>query len=143
MKYICHNRYKGKTMDGSEVLVRRKKELVREGDTLFYEGKAVCIHRSLVGKQHFAVNDDGKGLERGLITYALAYAPRPRWSEDKERPRQQRFTDAELKTLSEKWSQYLKPNIDMLLFNDAFFEENPDVLREIAASVNVDIPNTN
>ena len=129
-------------MDSGEVLIRRKKELVREGDTLFYEGKPVCIYRSLVGKQHFAVNDDGKGLERGVITYALAYAPRLRWSEDKEHPRQQRFTDAELKTLSEKWGHYLKPNIDMLLFNDVFFEESPDVLREIAASVNVDIPNT-
>ena len=137
------NRYKGKAMDGSEVLVRRKKELERKGDSLYFEGHPICIYRSLVGKQHFAVNEDGKGLERGVITYALAYAPRLRWSEDKERPRQQRFTDEELETLSEKWGNYLRPNIDMLLFNDTFFEESPDVLREIAMSVNVDIPNTN
>lgn len=142
MNYICHTRYKGKDMSGNKVLVRRKEQLERQGDILFFKGHPVCVHRSLVGKQHFAMNDDGRGLERGAITFAMAYAPRLRWSDDKERPRQQRFTDEELKTLSEKWAHYLKPNIDMLLFNDAFFEENPDTLRQVAESVNVDIPLT-
>lgn len=142
MRYIAHTRYKGKTMHGQDVLVRRGKVLERQGDILFFNGEPICIHRSLVGKRHFARDDDGRGMERGALTYAMAYAPRECWGGTEDQPIRQRFTDAELETLTTEWPQYLKPDIDMVLFNDSFFEESPDVLRNIAASVNIDVPKT-
>ena len=138
MIYICHNRFKGKCMSGGKILVRRGKLLRREGDILYYQGAPVCVYRSLVGKRHFARNDDGHGLARGALTYALAYANRVRYGGTDNHIRQ-RFTDVELETLHTRWSQYLKPGLDVLLFNDDFFEESPEVLRQIAASVNIDI----
>ena len=136
MQYVCHTRYKGKSLDGAKILIRRGKSLDRDGDMLKFDGHPVCIWRSLVGKQHFANDNDGHGLERGAITYALAYAPRERFSED-ERHARQRFSDAELEVLSTRWAQYIKPNLDMLLFSDDFFELPVEKLREIAESVGV------
>lgn len=134
-EYITHTRFDGKDINGREILIRRGHKLERKGELLYYDERPVCVHRSLVGKQHFAINDDGLGLERGNLTYAIAYSPRVRHSDDGER--QQRFTDAELETLNTKWVEYLKPNVDMLLFNDKFFELSPDVLKEIARDVNI------
>ncbi|MBQ8693608.1 MAG: hypothetical protein IJ520_10750 [Synergistaceae bacterium] len=129
MEYIAHRRYDGKDMQGNEILIRRGKRLDRRGDVLYYDDKPVCIWRSLTAKQHFANNADGLGLQRGELTYKIAYAKRGDGS--------QRFTDAEQELLRRDWGQYLKPNVEVLLFNDEFFELPPDVLRQIAAAVNI------
>lgn len=139
MNYITHTRYKGKNMTGAPVLIRRGKTLERKGNMLCYKDEPVCIHRSLIGKQHFAVDEDGKGMERGTLTHEIAYAPRFRTGGTEERPIQQRFTDEELEILSTRWAQYIKPNCDMLLFNDEFFELPVETLREIAESVHIDV----
>ena len=129
MEYIAHRRYDGKDMQGNEILIRRGKRLDRRGDVLYYDDKPVCIWRSLTAKQHFANNADGLGLQRGELTYKIAYAKRGDGS--------QRFTDAEQELLRRDCGQYLKPNVEVLLFNDEFFELPPDVLRQIAAAVNI------
>ena len=129
-EYIAHERYSGKDMNGNEILIRRGKRLDRLGDVLYYDDKPVCIWRSLIAKQRFANNADGLGLERGKLTHAIAYAPRGDGA--------QRFTDAEQGVLRRDWGQYLKPLDDVLLFNDEFFELPPDVLKQIAAAVNIE-----
>ncbi len=128
-----HTRYSGKDMNGEDILIMRGQGLERSDDILYYGNKPVCIYRSLIGKMYFARNDNGLGLERGKLTYAMAYAPRIRYSGE----RQQRFTDEEIEILQTKWPEYLKPDTDMLLFNDSFFEETPDVLKQIATSINI------
>ena len=130
-EYIAHERYSGKDMNENEILIRRGDRLERKGDALFYKDKPVCIWRSLVGKKHFARNDDGLGLQRGALTYQIAYAKRGNGS--------QRFTDTEQELLRRDWGQYLKPLDDVLLFNDEFFELPPDVLKQIAAAVNIEV----
>ena len=138
MKYITHHKFDRLTMASKHLIIDVGEVLERVGDILYYNGEPVCVHRSLVGKQHFAVHDDGQGLERGALTHQLAYAPRLRRG-GVTGDVQQRFTDGELETLSTQWSQYLKPDIDMVLFNDKFFEEDPSVLKQIAESVHIDI----
>ena len=138
MQYIAHNRYKGKDINGNDVLIRRNKLLERKGDVLFYNNIPICIYRSLIGKQYFANNEDGNGLRRGIITYTLAYEPRVCYSDDGIK--KQRFTDEQLEILNTQWKQYLKPNCDMLLFNDEFFEEDVSILQQIADSIHVEIP---
>ena len=123
IEYICHTRYDGVDCNSGHVLIRRGYRLERKGDVLFYKDKPVCVHRSLVGKQHFAINADGLGLERGKITRRLAYDPRGDGS--------QRFTEQEQKLLREKYSHLLKPLDDVILFNDAFFELAPAELTEL------------
>ena len=135
MEYITHTRFDGKTMQGEAALIRRGDRLERRGDLLFYKGKPVCVYRSLIGKQHFAINDDGKGLERGDLSYAIAYAHRV--NHDGGGDIQQRFTDSEIEILVRDWREYLKPDCDTILFNDKFFELEPEILRQIAKSINI------
>ena len=128
IEYICHTRYDGKDCNKGHVLIRRGDRLERKGDMLFYKDKAICIWRSLVSKQHFAINADGLGMERGKITRRLAYDPRGDGS--------QRFTDNEQKLLREKYSHLLKPLDDVILFNDAFFELTPAELMQLEQELN-------
>ena len=129
-------------MTGEPVLVRRGKKLERIGDILYFKNQPICVHRSLIGQMYFAKNDDGRGMERGELSYAIAYAPRIRIGGSEERPVKQRFTNEEIDTLTTKWSKYLRTDLDVILFNDNFFEESPEILREIATSINIDVPKT-
>lgn len=142
MQYVCHTPYSGKTMVGTPIDIKKGDILERINNVLVYKNIPVCIYRSLAGKMHFSNNTDGNGLERGALTYALAYADRFRQSSD-ERKSQQRFTDDEIEILETKWYNYLKPNCDVLLFNDNLFEEYVDKLKEIAKSVNIHLEETN
>ena len=139
MQYITHHEYDGKTMEAIPVIIKKGEKLNRLGDILYYNNLPICIYRSLVGKQHFSPNDDNNGLIRGEISYAIAYEPRIRFG-GPEKNYQQRFTDEEISILNTKYDQYLKPDIDMLLFNDKFFEESIEKLKEIAKAVNIEIP---
>lgn len=135
MEYITHTRFDGKSLQGEIALIRRGDKLERRGDLLFYKDKPICIYRSLIGKQHFAINNDGKGLERGDLSYAIAYAHRV--NHDSSGDIQQRFTDNEIEILVRDWREYLKPKCDTILFNDKFFELEPEILRQIATSINI------
>ena len=135
--YICHRRYEEIAMDKNRIILCRGQRLHNYGGVLTYEGRPVCIYRSLNGKKYFAPNDDGEGLERGNLTFALAYAPRFRQS--LINGAQQRFTDLELETLNTRWKQYVRQDVDFLLFTDEFFELPVGKLREIAKSVNIEI----
>lgn len=135
MEYITHTRFDGKTLQGETVLIRRGDKLERRGDLLFYKNEPICVYRSLIGKQHFAINDDGKGLERGDLSYAIAYAHRI--NHDGSGDIQQRFTDSEIEILVRDWCEYLKPDCDTILFNDKFFELEPEILKQIAKSINI------
>lgn len=120
--YICHERFSGKDMRGVEILIRRGDHLVKNGDLLYYKDEPVCVWRSLNGKKHFAVNTDGKGLERGELTHRLAYAPRDGG--------EYRFNVNEQKLIRKKYFKYLKPDAqDTILFNDDFFELDLQELR--------------
>ena len=126
---IAHGRYDGLNMKGEPVLIRYKDKLERKKEILFHKDKPICIWRSLTGKKHFARNDDGLGLQRGALTYQIAYAKRGNGS--------QRFTDAEQELLRDKYSRFLKPLDDVILFNDEFFELSPAELEEIARDLNI------
>ena len=128
-EYIAHERYDGLSMDRQPVLVRYKDKLERRGDVLFHNHKPICIWRSLVAKQHFAINNDGQGLQRGKLTHAIAYAPRGDGS--------QRFTDEEQELLRSKYKHLLKELDDVILFNDKFFELSLAELKEVAADLNI------
>ena len=128
IEYICHTRYDGVDCNSGHVLIRRGDRLERKGDKLFHKDKPVCVWRSLVSKQHFAINTDGQGMERGKLTHKLAYEARGDGS--------QRFTDQEQKLLREKYSHLLKPLDDVILFNDAFFELAPAELMQLERELN-------
>ncbi|MBQ7609097.1 MAG: hypothetical protein IJU76_14200 [Desulfovibrionaceae bacterium] len=141
-EYVCHMPYEGHTMYNEEVCVPKGARLVRQDGVLVYGVTPICVYRSLIGKKHFSRNDDGLGMERGALTFAIAYAPRLRFSgsDSEKMGSQQRFSDDELAVITNRWGDYIKPDTDFILFNDKFFDETPSVLREIARSVNIEFP---
>ena len=122
-EYICHTRFDQLDMREIRVLIRRGDRLFRNGDLLYFKDEPVCVWRSLTAKQHFAINDDDLGMERGKLTRRLAYDPRGDGSS--------RFTQQEQKLLREKYSHLLKPLDDVILFSDSFFELAPAELMQL------------
>lgn len=82
------------------------------------EGKPICYATSEAAKMHFARNDDGQGLERGKLTWAIAYSQRVRTGPN---GRQQRFTEKEIELLERKWAHFLRQDVEVILFNEDFF----------------------
>ena len=131
MKYITHHRFKELALCGSQLNIPYGTELECVGETLITpEGKAVGYRRSESGKKHFARNDDGRGLERGRLTHALAYSNRKAGNGF-------RFSKEEAEILGRDWGHFLRPEYDFILFNDRFFEAEPEELQRLADVLNI------
>ncbi len=134
MKYITHHRFRDLALCGKRLNIPYGTELETEGDSLVtLDGKAVCFRTSENAKLHFARNDDGRGLERGGLTYAIAYGKRERHEDG----RRQRFTDKEIKMLLHDWPHFLRVDMDVILFNEEFFAADPDELQKLADALNI------
>lgn len=135
MKYIVTRRYRGKTMQGTDVNIPALTEAVRSNNIIYVNDKPICFITSQVGHQYFARNDDGNGMRRGALTYAIAYAERKRMN--KEQTRQQRFTDEEIDTLCSKWNKFLRTECSVILFNHDFFNAEISELEEMANDLHI------
>lgn len=100
------------------------------------DAKALCYTTSDMAHRYFGRNDDGKGLQRGMLTYAIAFQHRERKGPD---GRRQRFTEAEIETLERDWSRFLVPDAEVILFNYGFYEADIAELEELAKAVNIRI----
>ena len=136
MKYITHRRFKGLAACGQELNLPYGTGLTTVGNFLVTkDGRVVCGKNSENGLRHFAVNDDGKGLERGALTYAIAYGTRQR----KCKNGVYRFSEKEREMLSNDWGHFLNKDVDFILFNDDFFTAQIDELQQLAKVLNIKI----
>lgn len=134
MKYVAHRRYKGLDAGGNPINVRYGTEYETIGDFIATpEGCGICFITSEVAHQYFAVNDDGRGLERGALTYAIAYSYRERKWPDK---RIYRFSQAEAEMLERSWGHWLRQDVDTILFNEDFFAAQLEDLKRLADALN-------
>lgn len=137
MNYITHRRYKKLALCGKRLNIPYGTELGTVGRSIItQDGQIVCYGTSENAKMHFARNDDGHGLERGKITYAIAYSQRERYSAD---GRRQRFADTEIEMLRRDWAHFLRPNKDVILFNDDFFAAEIPELQKLANALHIKI----
>jgi len=127
MQYICHRRYKQTGASGKKYNFPYGTTLDSIGKFIAYNNEAVCAVTSEDAHQFFARNDDGRGLERGALTYAIAYRPRGLGF---------RFTDWDRTMLEHEYPQFLK-NTEFILFNHDFFDAEISVLEEIANKLRI------
>ena len=128
MNYVTHHRYKELALCGERLNIPYGTELHTEGYSLVLpDGREVCYSTSENAKKHFARNDDGRGLERGALTYAIAYSNRERYSAE---GRRQRFSDEEIEMLERKWGHFLRQDLEVILFNEDFFAAEPEELQK-------------
>lgn len=133
--YIVHHRYRGKTAACKEVNVPYGTEFPCQNNMILDGNSMFCYATSEVAHKFFARNDDGKGLRRGALTYAIAYSNRERFN--KEGNRRQRFTDEEIEILERDWKKFLIPDIDVVLFNHDFFNADVEELEKMAKDLNI------
>lgn len=128
MKYVAHREYNGDTLTRPEKTIQIPKGATLElnGEILYYDGEAVCLKNSYYGHRYFARDDDGRGLERGELTYKIAFEPR--FSEGTGF----RFSDEERKIICDEYSHWLKKKIMVILFNNDFFAADVDELQKFA-----------
>lgn len=128
-KFITHHAWDELALN-REVLHIPYGEEVFCNDSILWtkDNKPICVYRSENGIHHFAINDDGVGLERGKLTYAIAFA---------DLNRNPRLTVEGIEKLYEKWEKYLIPDIDVVLFNTDFFLAPIDDLKEIAKDLEI------
>lgn len=137
MRYVTHNRYKEISACGERLNIPYGTELETAGTFIVTpEGKPVCFTTSENAKLHFARNDDGKGLERGRLTYAIAYSKRGRQSADGAI---YRFSDEEREILERDWQRFLRQDVDAILFNESFFAAETEELQRLADALKIKV----
>ena len=138
MRFVTHHRYKELALCGEQLDIPYGTELETEGESLVTaEGKAVCYTTSENAKKHFAQNDDGRGLERGTLTWAIAYSQRQKKS--KADGAFYRFSDEEREMLWRRWRHFLREDLDVIIFNEAFFAAAPEELQKLADALKIKV----
>lgn len=133
MEYITHHRYKAEGACGERMNIPYGTTFNTIGKFIATEdGKAICYTTSENAHLHFARNDDGRGLERGALTYAIAYGQR-------RTPSGFRFTEEEIDILERDWRHFLRDDVDVILFNHDFFEADVAELERLAAAINIKV----
>lgn len=134
MKYIVHHRFKKLSMSGQRLNIPYGVELEADDQGIIRttDGNPICFTTSENAKLHFALNDDGCGLERGKLTYAIAYAPR-------KGDGKFRFTSNERQLLTRHYSSFLRSDTDTILFNEYFFTAPVEKLKQIADALDIKI----
>ena len=124
MEWIAHKPLARNTLGGYKN-IKRGERLEEKGGMLFYKGSPVCFAHSQVAKEHFAPNQDGRGLERGDITRHVAFGPK--------------LSDTQKAVLvsDSKCRQYLIPDERVVLFNDLFFRASMPELQAICSKLGV------
>ena len=131
MKYVTHHRFKELALWGERLNIPYGTELDTEGYSIVMpDGRAICYSTSENAKKHFSRNDDGRGLERGALTYAIAYSRRDAGNGF-------RFSEAEAEILTRDWGHFLRPDVDVILFNEDFFAAEPEELQKLAAALKI------
>lgn len=133
MEYIVHRRFRERAAYGEMLNIPYGTKFETIGDFIATpDGKAICFASSETAQKYFARNDDGQGLERGKLTYAIAYAPRMTGNGF-------RFTDEEIVMLETHWSRFLRDDADTILFNEDFFNAQVPELAMLAAALNIKV----
>lgn len=136
MQYITIKRFKEIAVCGKKLNIPYGTKLNIISDFIATtDGKAICYPTSENAHRYFARNDDNNGLERGKITYALAYGKRkPTNIKDRQF---YRFSDKEIKILKRDWKHFLRKDVDVILFNHEFFNADIEELRKMAKQFNI------
>ena len=126
--YICHRTFKGQTISGYRE-ISSGYPLEERGGVIYDNGAPLCRVHSENAAKHFCRNDDNQGLERGALTFSIAYAER------KAEGYLGRFSPEEAELLLKEYNHWLRPHRDVLLFNDEFFSAPVEELRTLAETL--------
>ncbi len=134
MEYICHKRYHKVGASGKSHNFPRGSILSTVSNYIAKDAEGICLTTSDDAYRHFARNDDGKGLERGALTYAIAYSKR-----HPNKDNGFRFTEEEREMLCSDYGFFIKEENEYLVFNYDFFNADIEELKELATKLNMEV----
>ena len=129
MEYIVHHRLKGISICG-EVNLPYGTKLYSSGKFIYGSSGTICAIDSEQGHKYIARNDDGMGLRRGELTYAIAYKPMGKGS---------RFSPSQISTIVSKYARYIREDCEYLIFNSKFFAASIDDLEYMAKDLGLEV----
>lgn len=136
MRYVVHRRCREMGAAGQQLNLSYGSVFETIGHIIATpEGKGICFVTSDTAHKYFARDDDGHGLRRGRLTYAIAWSDRVRLVHG----RRQRFTEAEIAMLERDWARFLVPDAPVVLFNHEFFNAEVDELEQLARALKIKI----
>lgn len=136
MDYIVHHRFRNKGICGQLNLPYGTELTVIGGFISLPDGRRICYPTSENAHRYFARNDDGRGLERGKLTYAIAYSNRKKLNNDGH---YYRLSDEEREILRRDWAHFLLPYDDVVLFNHDFFNADVSELHRLADALHIKV----
>lgn len=134
MDYITHKRFKQKGISGKTYNLPYGTRLRALNGYLIFNNEPICALTSENAHIYFSRNDDGQGLERGRLTYAIAYANRK-----PNKDNSFRFTEEERDLLYTEYPHFLIDDNEWLLFNHDFFNADVNELKELAKKLHIKI----
>lgn len=138
MQYITHHRFKQKAACEKVLNIPYGTKLETIGSFIATpDGEGICFTTSESAHKHFARNDDGNGLERGALTYAIAYGKHKKPKADGNGA--YRFSGEEIEMLARDWKHFLRDDVDVILFNHEFFNADVSELRKLADALKIKI----
>lgn len=121
--YVATKQFRGVGLSGDYLVIHFGQALDEHEGVLYWQGKAVCLVDSVNGSKHFSWDGDGRGKERGALTYALAYGDGGQsWA----------FSESEKDLMRNKWGRYLRSLSDTNIVNAEFFLAPVETLEQIA-----------
>lgn len=139
-EYITHRRFKNLALCGEKINLPYGTKLFAAGNFIFTKDKKViCSVTSLNAHKHFAINDDDRGLERGKLTYAIAYSNRKKicYTYDKQQIFC-RFSEDEQEMLKKEYKYFLKDH-DNIVFNHDFYNADLEELQKLADALKIKV----
>lgn len=113
-QYVAFRTFDFMTLSGETRTIPRGMHVVNhKGRLITFDGEPICNVHSERGQQYFAWDGDGEGILRGLLTYAIAHAVRPRREGF-------RFNSTEQEELQDKYGELLEKGSG-IVFNDYFY----------------------
>lgn len=123
MKYVCYRRFKDRAICG-DVNIPATSECELVGNTIYYNGKPICLVKSENAHQYFACDYDGNGMERGKLTREIQDR-----LEKRDRDYQARWDNVWEASFCHKYRR--QDYDDFWLWNHEFFNAEIDDLKRI------------
>ena len=127
MHYIAHRRFKGRGL-GGEMNIPAMTLCECRGFMIYANGRPVCFETSENAHQYFAINLDGKGVERGKLTQAIQ-----KQLAKKDKRQEERWAAVWADPTCELYRK--KAHVDFWLWDHSFFVADINTLEHIARLV--------
>lgn len=135
MRYVAHRRFKCEGLCGKVLNIPYDTKLKADENGMLQAktGDTICHVNSERGRMYFAADEDGKGLERGKYTYAIAYSRKNGGIQKAGF----RFSDKQRDIIVRHYQRFIRPDMDMIIFNNKFFSAPVDELKEMAKELKI------